>query len=235
MRGRNGRTAVGNNAQYRLAQPTVSFSFDGFARSAARNAAPILEDVGIAATFYLSDPLTASSTGADGLASLELAKQLAWRGHQIGLLIDPTSANGGSFGDNLAMLESLPGSNLPPTCSYDSDVLPNVDRLALSDRFFGMRGTRTGINHGLIDPTQLMIHELAGNSSTRGTILTVLAEVERTCGWLIFVTHDVRRHPSALGCSPRYFAEIVDLLRYRDLRICPVADVLSQLEVVASH
>lgn len=207
-----------------LARPVVSFSFDDFPAATARNAAPLLEDAGMTGTFYFADALADTVQNGLRLASADIAADLARRGHEIGARADLTIIDA-----NIAAIKSLPGGTRPTSFACPDDGVSLRARLGLLQRFDGLRSTRIGINHGRIDLAQLKSHELCDRSSTTGTIATLLSELERTSGWLIFHTHDVRRDPSARGCSPWYFAQVLELVRARGLAVKTVGQMLAAL------
>ena len=88
---------------------------------------------------------------------------------------------------------------------------------------------RNAINRGVIDLAQLRAEELYDSTSTLATIEHRLDDLEQNGGWLIFYTHDVRHDPTAIGCSPSYFAKVVESVRRRRIAVETVAATLERI------
>ena len=82
-----------------------------------------------------------------------------------------------------------------------------------------------------VDLAHLRAQELYDVSSDPESIGALIDEAEKTRGWLIFYTHDVRQRPSDIGCSPAYFRTIVDLVRRRGIRVETIAQTLRRIGV----
>lgn len=222
----------------RLDRPVVAFTFDDFPLSAARNAAPALEDGGMAGTFYFADGLAGRRENDQPIAGPEIAMVLAAHGHEIGghtsSHLDVQAASGPELHRDIAAndeaISTLTGYR-PVSFAYPFGIVSLRTKLALMRRYAGLRGIMPGINRGCIDLAHLRAQELYDATSSLDTIGAQLDDLERRGGWLIFYTHDVRARPSSIGCSPRYFARVLDLVRRRGLRVEPVATTLSRLGI----
>ena len=225
----------------RLEAPVISFSFDDFPLSAAENAAPVLEAADMLGTFYYASGLAGRQENGQEIARQDVARRLAARGHEIGAhthshlnvqrvpmadLMDDVSRN-------IEELKTMAAGTSAISFAYPYGIVALRSKLALSRRFAGLRGIESGINSGLIDLAHLRAQEFYDASSTIGSIEALLREVERTKGWLIFYTHDVREDPSSIGCSPSYFRAVVEMVRARGIAVATVANTLKRIGAVA--
>lgn len=220
-----------------LDQPTIAFTFDDFPVSAAEQAAPVLEAHEARGTFYFSNQLAGRSENGQPIASCAVAADLARRGHEIGghtsghLNVQRVSPDIllADVATNSAAIEILSGQR-PTTFAYPFGVVSLRSKHLLAGQYGALRGIQPGINRGWIDLAHLRGQELYDASSTLDDMATLLDELELGGGWLIFYSHDVRHDPTSIGCSPDYFAAVVDLVAERGIRIEPVAVTLSRLK-----
>jgi peptidoglycan/xylan/chitin deacetylase (PgdA/CDA1 family) len=221
-----------------LPQPVVSFSFDDFPLSAAENAAPVLEAYGARGTFYFADQLADRHENGQLIASRAVTADLAERGHEIGghtsghlnvqrvapdCLIADVSAN-------MSAIAALSGQ-APSSFAYPFGVVSLNSKRLLAHRYAGLRGIQPGINRGWIDLAHLRAQELYDVSLPLLRVGLLLDDLQRHGGWLIFYTHDVREQPSSIGCSPRHFLSVVELVAQRGIAIETVAQVLDRAGV----
>lgn len=219
-----------------LDAPTVAFTFDDFPLSAAEQAAPVLEAHEARGTFYFANQLAGRAENGQSIASCAVAADLAQRGHEIGghtsghlnVQRTPPDALLGDVATNNAVIEILSGQR-PTSFAYPFGVVSLRSKHLLASQYGALRGIQPGINLGWIDLAHLRGQELYDASSTLDDIDALLDDLERGGGWLIFYTHDVRHDPTSIGCSPDYFAAVVDLVAERGIRIEPVAATLARL------
>lgn len=224
-----------------LGAPLVSFSFDDFPLSAAENAAPILEAAGARGTYYFAGGLAGKLENGRRIACKDVAVDLAARGHEIGshthshynVQVTPRDTMLADVSRNIADLRTIVDTP-PASFAYPYGVVSLPSKLALANRFQGLRGIETGINSGLVDLAHLRAQELYDASTTIDDMATLLDDVTRQRGWLIFYTHDVEPSPSSIGCSPNYFRAVVQLVASRGIDIVTVADGLARIGVPAA-
>jgi len=89
------------------------------------------------------------------------------------------------------------------------------------------RGTYHGVNGPVVDLNLLRANPLYGDTEKLESVRQLLAENEETRGWLIFYTHDVRKNPSAYGCTPELFESVVKMVQERSMKILTVEQVLA--------
>ncbi|MEO6013979.1 MAG: polysaccharide deacetylase family protein [Devosia sp.] len=224
-----------------LDAPLVSFSFDDFPLSAAENAAPILEAAGARGTYYFAGGLAGKLENGREIASKEVAADLAARGHDIGghthshynVQVTPRETMLADVSRNIADIRTIV-DRPPASFAYPYGVVSLPSKLALANRFRGLRGIETGINARLADLAHLRAQELYDASSTIEEIATLLDDVARQRGWLIFYTHDVEPNPTSIGCSTEYFRAVVQLVASRGIEIVTVANGLERIGVAAT-
>lgn len=106
---------------------------------------------------------------------------------------------------------------------------PAIKRRAAA-RFSACRGGGQRSNVGMIDLSNLSAFFLEKSGTDCGP---VEALIERTChdgGWLILATHDVTAEPTAYGCTPWFFKEIVRAVASSGARVLPVGEALAFLQ-----
>jgi peptidoglycan/xylan/chitin deacetylase (PgdA/CDA1 family) len=221
----------------KLDEPVVAFTFDDFPVSVVENAVPALDDAGFRGTFYLATGLMDRHENGQLIVGPESAAALARTGHEIGghthghinvqrtarrdLIADVTR--------NEAGIAEILGAARPMSFAYPFGMISIPSKLALMGRYPGLRGIKTGINTGTIDLAHLRTEELYDASQDSASIDRRLDAVQRDNGWLIFYTHDVRENPTPIGASPRFFAEVVDKVRKRGIRVEPVIETLTRI------
>lgn len=224
-----------------LDAPVVAFTFDDFPVSVVDNAVPALDDAGMRSTFYLASGLMGRHENGQLIVEPPQVAELARTGHEIGghthnhidVQRTPRPDLIADVARNEAAIRTIVGATRPMSFAYPFGMISIPSKLALMHRYPGLRGIKTGINSGGIDLAHLQTQELYDASQDSASIDRLLDEVERLCGWLIFYTHDVRSDPTSIGCSPRFFAAVVDKVRRRGLRVEPVVDTLTRLGVTA--
>jgi peptidoglycan/xylan/chitin deacetylase (PgdA/CDA1 family) len=230
------RTLPFRPARWRQDEPVVAFTFDDFPASAADNAAPILEDAGMRGTFYLATGLVGSAENGQPIASLDQVEALAEAGHEIGAHthghIDvQRTPNGALIADveaNGLVIAETAGAP-PKSFAYPYGIVSLRSKQTLMHRYAGLRGIAGGINRGVFDLAHLRAEELYDSTSSSASIDALLDRLERLGGWLIFYTHEVRRGPTGIGCSPAHFARAVAAVRRRGIRVEPVAATLRRI------
>lgn len=219
-----------------LDAPLVSFSFDDFPLSAARNAAPILEAAGARGTYYFAGGLAGRLENGREIATSDVAAELAARGHELGghthshynVQKTPLDTMVEDVDHNIAEITGIT-STAPASFAYPYGVVSLRSKFALARRFIGLRGIETGVNVGIADLAHLQAQELYDASSTLEEMTALLQDVIRMRGWLIFYTHDVEPDPSSIGCSPAYFEAVVKRVQELGIEIVTVADGLKRI------
>ncbi len=223
----------------RLDEPVVAFTFDDFPVSVVDNAVPALDDAGMLGTFYYASGLSGRVENGQPIVEAPAVAELARRGHEIGghthshidVQRTPRSDLVADVARNENEIHRLVGNTLPMSFAYPFGMISIPSKLALMQRYPGLRGIKRGINSSLIDLAHLLTEELYDASQDSASIDRLLDEVQRRHGWLIFYTHDVRKDPTSIGASPEFFASVVDKVRRRGIRVEPVIETLRRIGV----
>lgn len=228
------RKIVSKSLPLNNARPLVSFSFDDVPESACTTGAALLEEHRTRGTYYVS----AGGCGAAGycgrLASADILKALAARGHDIGChtyshvavarvgrqkLTAELSRNG-------AFLRDIRNVRAPYNFAYPYGEYSLGTKFYLQDRFDSCRSLQPGVNAGSADLGALKSWELQNATIDRRGIAAIIAETVRVNGWLIFACHDVATEPSRFGVTPDLFAFALKTARDAGCQLANVRDAL---------
>jgi peptidoglycan/xylan/chitin deacetylase (PgdA/CDA1 family) len=217
--------------------PIISFTFDDFPRSALVTGGAILEQFGIKGTYYASFGLMGKTAPTGPIFEAEDLHELLERGHELGCHTfdhchswntDPhVFAN--SILQNKAALERLVPRAFFRTFSYPiSPPRPHIKQVA-AGHFVCARGGGQTFNVGITDLNYLRAYFLEKARDKRGAIEKVIEANRSSRGWLILATHDVCRTPTAFGCTPEAFEQVVRCAVGSHARILPVVEALESL------
>ncbi len=209
------RDLLGTPLHLRADQPMVSITFDDVPESAATVAAPMIEEHGGRATFYVSGGLANRWSGDwnENAANAEQIVALHRNGHEIGCHTFSHRAVGAcdaaaldmEITTNRSFLQSLDASIEPNNFAYPYGLAALGHKGRLKRAFRSSRGILPGVNHGVTDLHFLRATPLISVQIDCGGIDRVLDRVIETGGWLIFYTHDVVAYPAAMD-APRLVA-----------------------------
>jgi peptidoglycan/xylan/chitin deacetylase (PgdA/CDA1 family) len=214
--------------------PMVSFTFDDVPDSAAGIGAPMLEDYGGRATFYISGGLVGRWSGHwNGIARDDIVT-LHRSGHEIAC--HTFSHRQASELDASAMAEDLDQNRryfaeLDPTIrlrnfAYPFGLASVLRKNQLKNVFQSARSILPGVNCDLIDLQFLRAMPLIEPHIDGAGIENAFDEAVRTNGWLIFYGHDVTEKPSPYGCTPQLLRRALKAASRRNMPIVTVADAL---------
>lgn len=220
-----------------LDRPVVAFTFDDFPASAADSAVPALDDAGMRGTFYLASGLMGRYENGQKIVEVEQVADIARTGHEIGghthghinVQAHGRPALLADVSRNEREIAKIVGGGRPMSFAYPFGMISVPSKLALMRRYPGLRGIKIGINAGITDLAHLKSQELYDAAQDSVSIDRLLDATERLNGWTIFYTHDVRVDPTNIGCSPKFFAEVVDKVRRRGILVEPVIDTLRRI------
>jgi peptidoglycan/xylan/chitin deacetylase (PgdA/CDA1 family) len=232
-RRRIARTAA-RPATLRLAKPTVSFTFDGFPRSAARTGAALVAHVGGRATFYASAAFAGEATVAGPMFAAEDVVALQSDGHEIGcrtfssLDCARTSVDA-VFDDmvrNADALARLGMESRLETFAYPFGETSLALKAQLPSRFAGARGMAAGLASGRSDLAQLRANAMYGRGALN-RCLAVLDAARRRSGWVIFHAQDVGPRPGPFGVPTGLLERLCGAAYAGGMRILPVRAALA--------
>jgi peptidoglycan/xylan/chitin deacetylase (PgdA/CDA1 family) len=214
----------------------VSFTFDDVPLSVIENAAPILDEHCVKASFYVALGMS-SANGA--FLGEEHVRALAGRGHHIGshTFSHYSLRRGSSEGlraDALAgkrALEPLVGARSAEHFAFPYGAVSLRAKTSLRGVFATMRTSMRGINVGRVDLNYLR----AENLYSRGPGLDLdrvrrrVQSIARRGGWLIFFTHGVSDDPGPFDTSTEDFRRAVEIVMGSRAPVLPVPDALRGL------
>jgi peptidoglycan/xylan/chitin deacetylase (PgdA/CDA1 family) len=220
---------------FRSDRPIVSVTFDDFPISALDGGGRLLEQEGVAGTFYAAFGLAGTDTPVGPVGRLaELAACVA-RGHEIACHtyqhLDCFTATAQEIDRSLARNQAVARElGLPalrhfayPFGRYD----PATKKIAM--RHFGSaRGNTWGINRGDIDLGLLKSVALYSHSG-ESRWAPYFRALQSRGGWLIFYTHDVSASPSPYGCTPADLSLVIRRAREIGAALLPVGAVVDKL------
>lgn len=214
--------------------PLISFCFDDFPRTAYTTGGAILKSFGVCGTYYAALGLmnTTNELG-DQLIQDDIDSLLA-DGHELGC---HTFSHVSCRAVSLKSFESdvLKGRQTIRAltgCDAGNFAYPRGHVSIRSKKKIGAlmsscRGIYGGINDLVVDLNLLRANSLYGDVDQRARFQSLISANVARCGWLIFYTHDVRRNPSAYGCTPELFDQTVTLAAESGCRIVSIKEALA--------
>ena len=218
-------------------QPIVSFTFDGFPKSAALNAAPALERRGAAGTFYASRGVCGATV--DGIAYYDVddLRRLVDNGHEIGC--HPSgSASAATLGSaeliadveaNAEFIRAQFGDLRMTTLAFPFGDIDLKTKLKMQGRFAACRSTSPGVNAGVADLGALRAEPLFSRSTDAAAIRSLIERSARPRSWLIFFARDVDELPGPNGCTPELFERSLDSALSMGCQVLPVRNALGTI------
>lgn len=201
--------------------PLCTFTFDDCPRSALENAGRILERHGLAGTFFVAGATLDQASGkyTEMLDSRDL-ETLVRRGHELGchsyshesLRSSPIEEMRADFDRNREVLLGASGAESLTSFAYPFGEANWTAKAEVAKRFAAGRGVRPGINGRIIDLAQLRAVGIHANEFSEGRVQALIQRTLKTCGWLIFYTHEVEASPSSIGCTEQQFERTLDMV-----------------------
>jgi peptidoglycan/xylan/chitin deacetylase (PgdA/CDA1 family) len=216
------------------ARPLVSFSFDDAPESACTTGAALLEEHRARGTYYISGGGCGAVGYCGRLASAEILRALAAKGHEIGCHTYSHVAVArvgrqklaAELSRNDAFLQGIQNVRTPYNFAYPYGEFSFGTKLYLQGKFDSCRSLRPGVNAGSVDLGALKSCELQNASAGRRAVTEIIAETVRSNGWLIFACHDVAAEPSRFGVTPDLFGFALKTAREAGCHLASVRDAL---------
>lgn len=228
----------------RNAAPIVTFTFDDVPASACEFGARILEQHGARGTFYVAGKgCGTASSGGPPRASIEQLRTIWANGHEIGchtyshpairhMTLDEL---GLELNRNQSALKKVNADIVLRNFAYPYGDLSMRTKRYLEGRFDSCRSGHAGLNSGLADLGALNAWPLHNATLNHAKIAELIAETARTCGWLIFYSHEVTEHPNRYGVSPDLLDWAVDTAKSSGCIVTTIADSLRLISSGASE
>ena len=217
--------------------PMVSFTFDDAPDSAASHGAPMLEDFGGRATFYLAGSQINQWSGHWLGLSDEAIVRLHRAGHEIAChtyshrrAIDlDEAAFAREIARNRDYFRALDPSIRLDNFAYPYGLASIWRKPQLAKAFRSARGILPGVNSDVIDLQFLRSTPLIDRDIDLGGIDRQFDKALKSGGWLIFYGHDVVNQPSPYGCSPALLRHALKAAANRNVPIVSVAEALKRI------
>lgn len=218
-------------------RPMVTFTFDDIPTSAHATGAAILERHGARGVFYVATGLMGRSTPDWTVAGPELIRDLARRGHEIGLhthghLLAADVSSRDYVEDierNRQALQSIAPELRPENFAYPYGLGSFGAKQALGRVARSGRIVSPGINAGWIDLDALKAVELLEGRVGLDGVNALLDEAIEKGGWLIFLNHDVAEPKSQWGVSEAFFEKAVEAVVARGVDIVTLSEALDRI------
>jgi peptidoglycan/xylan/chitin deacetylase (PgdA/CDA1 family) len=216
----------------RLDTAIASITFDDIPVSAASVGARILDDAGVAGTFYVCSGTMSKTNAGLAQASLEQVAALHEHGHEIGChTFSHHNASAISADDFIADIrrnldffaQAMPKAKLR-NFAYPYGAWTIRTKARSSRMFQTCRGVTPGLNSDIADLADLRSVILTDLNFNEQDVLDWIAAAKASGAWLIFFTHDVSDTPSEWGCRPEQLRFVVEALKSASVEIMTVAD-----------
>lgn len=223
--------------EIRSQRPIVSFTFDDFPRSALLAGGAILNRAGAVGTYYVSLGLAGQETPCGRAFELDDLRRAHDLGHELGCHTfghydawrTPSRVFERSVADNQVALDRLlPGVRFQ-TCSYPISLPRPATKSRIANRFQCCRGGRQTFNSGTVDLNLLSAFFLEKTQNQIDPVKRVIDLNREARGWLILATHDVSENPTPLGCTPKFFENVVQYALDAGGHVLPVTTALELL------
>lgn len=217
----------------------VSLCFDDFPQSAAKNAAPLIEDRDWRATWYVSggfmgqtDPHYGKMFDASDLERLRL------NGHDFGChTFDHTNCRQVDDNDialqmqrNQAFFERHNIANVRSFAfPFGATNLSAKRQMAMAGQ--SLRSIQAGTNRDHVDFSFLKACGLQDDKGRTARALQELQGLKERDGWLIIFTHDVRDAPSPWGVTAEEYESVLDAIAASGADVVTVGEMVDRLAV----
>jgi peptidoglycan/xylan/chitin deacetylase (PgdA/CDA1 family) len=214
-----------------LKWPLISFTFDDFPRSALIAGGAILNQFGLAGTYYAALGLAGRQTPTGQIFFPDDLRTVLERGHELGChtfshchswRTDPRTFED-SIIENQAALRQLLSEAEFKTFSYPISPPRPLTKARIAGRFLCCRAGGQAVNIGSADLNQLSAYFLEKSRHDVAAVRDIIDRNRQARGWLIFATHDISSEPTAYGCTPEFFQDVVEYAVNSGARIIPVA------------
>ncbi|PDT49708.1 polysaccharide deacetylase [Sinorhizobium fredii] len=235
---------LANRAIWRLARarrtletelPLVSFTFDDVPDSALHEGAAILERYDVRGTFYIAGGLAGRVEKDRTLITPEGCAELLGRGHEIGChtfahqRVRSARRLAADLDRNAEYLTSVGVAPPARNFAFPYNAAWPLARPELRRRYRSCRAGGETINRGSVDPLMLKAVEIRQPEQHAQTLTRWIDEVVGEPGWLIFFTHDIAPRPTAYGCTPETFDNLVRYAVEKGCRVLPVDQALDRI------
>ena len=221
----------------RTPKPIISFTFDDFPETALSVGGVILQRHGLLGTYYVSLELAGRQDASGQMFTFSDLRALQQQGHEMGChtfghcdsSYCPTSDFVESVRSNQQALDRLlPGAHFR-TFSFPKSAPRARTKNLIGQRFECCRGGGQTFNAGIADLNYLRAYFLEQAKGNVSAVRQIIDQNREAKGWLILATHDVCPQPSRFGCTPDFFAAVVNYAVQSGARTLPVIRAFEEL------
>jgi peptidoglycan/xylan/chitin deacetylase (PgdA/CDA1 family) len=194
----------------------VSFTFDDFPLTAIENGARLLEAHKVKGTFYSSLGLAGTNSPVGIIGTQQDMLALSEHGHECGCHTFGHISCAKSS-SKVILKDCLRNQNVAKkianlyfhSFAYPYGSFNPSSKRVISSLYRSARTLERGINVNKIDLAALKSVALSESTGLEKLKLW-LGKLNKSGGWLIFVSHDVSETPSQFGCSIGLFERILE-------------------------
>jgi peptidoglycan/xylan/chitin deacetylase (PgdA/CDA1 family) len=220
-------------------EPLISFTFDDFPRSALFTGGALLEQYGVAGTYYASLGLMEKVAPTGEIFHRSDLAILLDQGHELGCHTFAhchaydTSADEfeHSILENRHALHRVAPEARFETMSYPISCPRPGTKRRCAKYFSACRAGGQTLNAGTIDLNHLSAFFIEQSRDNPDAITRIIDETCRARGWLILATHDVCDDPTPYGCKPKLFESILRYAARSSASVVPMREALRHLGV----
>lgn len=218
--------------------PIISFTFDDFPRSALTVAGTTLAENGLRGTYYAAMGLMGQQTSVGEIFNAADLRGLVEAGHELAchtfdhlycLRATGSELQGNCERNRRAVAEAL-GDYRLRNFSFPSGCVTWSAKSSLAATYDSCRTVECGINHGPVDLGFLRANPVY-TCHPISELQRRIAENTEQAGWLILYTHDVGPQPSPVGCTPKYFRDVLLAAIASGARILTIEEAVGSFRV----
>jgi peptidoglycan/xylan/chitin deacetylase (PgdA/CDA1 family) len=219
--------------------PLISFTFDDFPASALHTAGVILQEYGIAGTYYTSFGLMNTLAPTGQIFSEEDIPLLLAAGHEMGCHTyhhrhsydTKPELFEDSVSDNRKALHAIAPGQEFHSLSYPISVPRPATKRRCGRLFSACRLGGQIANEGQVDLNALSAFFLEQSRDYFDAVELIIAHTIESNGWLIFATHDVARNPTHYGVDPGFFRKVVQAAAASGAKLISVSGGVKEIGV----
>ncbi|MFT3727593.1 MAG: polysaccharide deacetylase family protein [Terricaulis sp.] len=219
-----------------LKSPLATFSFDDFPKSAWTNGGPLLARYGARATYFVAGGLEGQTL--DGLRHFDRddLTEIAAAGHEIGchtfdhmrIVFGAKSEVEATLKRNADFVREAAGVEMT-TFAYPFGHVNLSTKYMIANRFAAARGIWVGANAPNVDMAQVQAIPIESRSWDATDFDALIAQAQRSNGWLVFFGHDVQEKPSPFGCTPAQLESLLQRVTEAGVEIQPFKDAAARV------
>ncbi len=229
-------------AQRQAPRPIVSFTFDDFPRSAATVAGKMLSEYGVRGTYYAALGLMGTATIVGEMFNRSDLEKLVADGHELAchtfghvlsnrVMCSELLAN---CRDNQMRIAEMLGGYRFENFSFPEGVVTVSAKAALSSVYRTCRTIEPGVNRDPVDLGFLRANRVYSRWGAAAPKEMVRKSLEEKA-WTILYTHDVCDTPSAYGCTPAEFRDVLEYALGSGAEILTVAEAEKRFNGLAAR